>query len=81
MIAKAGTSEFNKEAGVHVHFEIRKDGQAVNPVAYFDQPLSALENKEQQTTEQQKTNQNETEKQQSDPSSTVPDASIGMART
>ncbi|OOE03284.1 peptidase M23 [Anoxybacillus kestanbolensis] len=81
VIAKAGTSEFNKEAGVHVHFEIRKDGQAVNPVAYFDQPLSALENKEQQTTEQQETNQNETEKQQSDPSSTVPDASIGMART
>ncbi|MBE2926497.1 M23 family metallopeptidase [Anoxybacillus flavithermus] len=81
VIAKAGTSEFNKEAGVHVHFEIRKDGQAVNPVAYFDQPLSALENKEQQTTEQQETNQEKTNEQQSDPSSTVPDASIGMART
>lgn len=85
VIAKAGTNEFNKEAGVHVHFEIRKDGQAVNPVAYFDQPLSALENKEQQTTEQQteqqETNQNKTNEQEDDPSSTVPDASIGMART
>ncbi|AXM90562.1 M23 family peptidase [Anoxybacillus ayderensis G10] len=80
VIAKAGTNEFNKEAGVHVHFEIRKDGQAVNPVAYFDQPLSALETKEQQT-EQQETNQNKTDEQESDPSSTVPDASIGMART
>ncbi|MDE3840290.1 peptidase M23 [Bacillus methanolicus] len=42
-IAKAGQSLFNQEAGVHVHFEIRKDNVAVNPIDYFNKPLSALQ--------------------------------------
>lgn len=42
VLAKAGQSLFNQEAGVHVHFEIRKDNVALNPLDYFDKPLSAL---------------------------------------
>jgi stage II sporulation protein Q len=41
-IATAGESLVNEEAGVHVHFEIRKDGVALNPIDYFQKPLSAL---------------------------------------
>jgi stage II sporulation protein Q len=42
-IAKAGKSLYNEEAGIHVHFEIRKDNIAVNPSDYFNKPLSALQ--------------------------------------
>ncbi|WP_335507971.1 M23 family metallopeptidase [Bacillus sp. JJ722] len=41
-IAKAGQSLFNKDAGVHVHFEIRKDNVAVNPQDYFEKSVSTL---------------------------------------
>jgi stage II sporulation protein Q len=85
VIAKAGQNEFNKEAGIHVHFEIRKDNQSVNPVAYFDQPLTTLteEKETNNATEQEKeeTKPNNTNEQENNSSSAVPDASIGMART
>ncbi len=41
-IAQAGQSLFNEKAGTHVHFEIRKDGVAINPQSYFNKPLSAV---------------------------------------
>jgi stage II sporulation protein Q len=42
-LAKAGQSLFNEEAGVHVHFEIRKDNVAVNPQEYVNKSLATLQ--------------------------------------
>lgn len=46
VIGRAGRNLFNKDAGVHVHFEIRKDGVPVNPLDYLDKTLAALPNVE-----------------------------------
>lgn len=43
VIAMAGQSLFDEESGTHVHFEVRKDGVAVNPTSYFNKPVSELQ--------------------------------------
>lgn len=42
-VGTAGQSIFGKDNGTHVHFEIRKAGQVVNPESYFNQPVSSLD--------------------------------------
>ncbi|MBM7585278.1 stage II sporulation protein Q [Bacillus pakistanensis] len=56
-IAKAGQSTLNKDAGVHVHFEIRKDDVAVNPLDYVNKSLATLQ--EASLEEEQKVDQEE----------------------
>ena len=42
-LGTAGTNTFDTDAGVHVHFEVRKDDAPVNPLDVFNQPSSAVE--------------------------------------
>lgn len=44
LLGGAGKNIFGKDNGTHVHFELRKEGQEVNPEDYFNQPLSQLDN-------------------------------------
>lgn len=52
VIAKANQSAFDQEIGVHVHFELKKDGVKVNPTSYFQKPVSALTTADSETTEE-----------------------------
>ncbi|MCA0991251.1 M23 family metallopeptidase [Pseudalkalibacillus hwajinpoensis] len=42
-LGTAGTNTFDTDAGVHVHFEVRKDDVPVNPLDVLNQPSSAVE--------------------------------------
>ncbi|KAB2336535.1 M23 family metallopeptidase [Cytobacillus depressus] len=70
VIAKAGESIFDEETGVHVHFEIRKDGQAVNPNDFFQKPLSSLQEFKQaddtKATKEKKVEEDKTSEDKSD---------------
>lgn len=48
-IGTAGKNLFGKDNGTHVHFEIRKNDKEVNPEVFFDQPMSKLDEIEDET--------------------------------
>ena len=53
-IGVSGKNLFTKEDGVHVHFELRKDGTEVDPEKYFNQPLSKLDDLKEEKNEEEK---------------------------
>src|SRR5699024_1810157 len=42
VIGTSGKNLFGKDNGNHVHFELRKTGEEVNPAQFFNQPLGKL---------------------------------------
>lgn len=60
VLAMAGQSLFDEESGTHVHFEIRKDGVAVNPTKFFNKPVSDLQD---ETTTDQKSGDKDAKQQ------------------
>ncbi|RLQ94752.1 M23 family metallopeptidase [Falsibacillus albus] len=56
VIASAGESLYNEEAGTHVHFEIRKDNNPVNPIEFFGKSLADLDAKVKEDAEKAKAN-------------------------
>ncbi|WP_332628608.1 M23 family metallopeptidase [Halalkalibacter flavus] len=42
ILGRAGRNSYNADAGIHVHFEIRYDGVAVNPNDVFQQPIDSV---------------------------------------
>jgi stage II sporulation protein Q len=80
VIAKAGRSLINEDAGIHVHFEIRKDGVAYNPVEYFKKPATSLKEGENSTGTGEKADEEANDSSQSDGSDagqTSPDQTQG----
>ncbi|WP_181346795.1 M23 family metallopeptidase [Thalassobacillus sp. CUG 92003] len=43
LLGTAGQNYFGQASGVHVHFEVRKEGEALNPESFFGKPLADLE--------------------------------------
>lgn len=77
VIGEAGQNAFNKKAGTHVHFEIRKDGVAVNPQEYYGKSASAIPSQEQEEAthdESESTSESEGEAKQKDASRAMTNA-------
>lgn len=44
VIGSAGRNDYEKDAGIHLHFEVRVDNKAVNPQQYLVSPESDVKN-------------------------------------
>lgn len=96
MLATAGRSLYNNEAGIHTHFEIRKDNEAVNPLDYFEKSITSLHDENAESSAGSDADKKATDKEDAvgdkkaeedkgdddagDDSSDTPDASIGQAK-
>src|SRR5690625_2228863 len=72
VIGTAGKSLFGKDNGTHLHFQLRKDGNELDPETYFGEPLSKLDELDSEAEEEGK----EEEEESADESESEEDAAI-----
>lgn len=70
VLGKAGLNEVNKDAGYHVHFEVRKDNVAVNPELYFDKSIADIKVDKQEKQKEEKSTSGSTDNKQKEEKST-----------
>ena len=66
-LASAGKNIFNQANGTHVHFEVRKDGDAVDPEQFLNKPLTDIKAPSEDDDETEDTSST-TSDEESDPS-------------
>ncbi|MEI4789995.1 M23 family metallopeptidase [Bacillus sp. FJAT-53060] len=54
VIGASGKNLYGTESGNHVHFQIRMEGLALNPLSFIDKPVSTIEKAAQEVTEEAK---------------------------
>src|SRR5690625_3583668 len=59
VIGTAGKSLFGKDNGTHLHFQLRKDGNGLDPETYFGQPLSKLDELDSEAEEEEEKEEKE----------------------
>ncbi|MBY7144706.1 peptidoglycan DD-metalloendopeptidase family protein [Virgibacillus sp. NKC19-3] len=70
-VGTAGKNIFGKDNGMHVHFELRKDGNEVNPESFFNQSVASLDSV---TDEESEASEDAVEDEQSDSAEEETDA-------
>lgn len=66
VLGTAGENRFGQEAGNHVHFELRKKGNELNPEKFFNQPVSSLQDVLSEEKNKEKSSEDSDSKEKSD---------------